>query len=115
MQLSGSTGRMSFRISSELRVGPGQYLAGLRDDDSLLRQVFFSILRHHHPNLASKVNFESITPYTDWQMWIARTKRAGAAVEAGMHRAVGFGTWVLFRTAAALCGNLLSKQILICV
>lgn len=28
----------------------------LRDDDSLLRQVFFSVLRHHHPNLANKVD-----------------------------------------------------------
>jgi len=28
----------------------------LRDDDSLLRQIFFSVLRHHHPNLANKVD-----------------------------------------------------------
>ena len=28
----------------------------LRDDDSLLRQIFFNVLRHHHPNLASKVD-----------------------------------------------------------
>ena len=28
----------------------------LRDDDSLLRQVFFGTLRHHHPNLANKVD-----------------------------------------------------------
>lgn len=28
----------------------------LRDDDSLLRQTFFSILRHHHPRLANKVD-----------------------------------------------------------
>jgi len=28
----------------------------LRDDDSLLRQMFFGILRHHHPNLARKVD-----------------------------------------------------------
>jgi len=28
----------------------------LRDDDSLLRQVFFSVLRHHHPTLANKVD-----------------------------------------------------------
>lgn len=26
----------------------------LREDDSLLRQIFFSVLRHHHPNLANK-------------------------------------------------------------
>jgi hypothetical protein len=28
----------------------------LRDDDSLLRQVFFNVLRHHHPNTANKVD-----------------------------------------------------------
>eukprot|EP00798_Chlamydomonas_sp_ICE-L_P009929 gene9929-7799_t len=28
----------------------------LRADDSLLRQVFFGILRHHHPNMANKVD-----------------------------------------------------------
>lgn len=28
----------------------------LREDDSLLRQIFFNILRHYHPNLASKVD-----------------------------------------------------------
>lgn len=28
----------------------------LRDDDSLLRQMFFGVLRHHHPNLARKVD-----------------------------------------------------------
>jgi len=28
----------------------------LREDDSLLRQIFFSVLRHHHPNLANKVD-----------------------------------------------------------
>jgi hypothetical protein len=27
----------------------------LRDDDSLLRQMFFNVLRHHHPNTATKV------------------------------------------------------------
>lgn len=26
----------------------------LREDDSLLRHTFFSILRHHHPAIASK-------------------------------------------------------------
>ncbi|EFJ49534.1 hypothetical protein VOLCADRAFT_59445 [Volvox carteri f. nagariensis] len=57
MQLSSlNQGRMNYRIPSELRAGPGQFLTGLRDDDSLLRQVFFSILRHHHPNLAAKVD-----------------------------------------------------------
>ncbi|PNH07125.1 Phosphoenolpyruvate carboxylase 1, partial [Tetrabaena socialis] len=44
----------SFRLSNDLRGNPHQFLTGLRDDDSLLRQVFFSILRHHHPNLAAK-------------------------------------------------------------
>ncbi|GFR48761.1 hypothetical protein Agub_g10581 [Astrephomene gubernaculifera] len=48
---------MSYRMSaSDLRMGPGHFLTGLRNDDSLLRQVFFSILRHHHPNLAAKVD-----------------------------------------------------------
>ncbi|GLI68046.1 hypothetical protein VaNZ11_012369 [Volvox africanus] len=47
---------MNFRVSSERRAGPGQFLNVLRDDDSLLRQIFFDILRHHHPNLASKVD-----------------------------------------------------------
>ncbi len=42
-------------MSQDLRTGPANFLSGLRDDDSLLRQVFFSILRHHHPNLAAKV------------------------------------------------------------
>lgn len=28
----------------------------LRDDDSLLRQMFFNVLRHHHPNTANKVD-----------------------------------------------------------
>lgn len=28
----------------------------LRDDDSLLRQMFFNVLRHHHPNTATKVD-----------------------------------------------------------
>jgi len=28
----------------------------LRDDDSLLRQVFFNVLRHHQPNTANKVD-----------------------------------------------------------
>jgi hypothetical protein len=47
----------SYRASSEgvRGGGAGFFLSGLRDDDSLLRQVFFSILRHHHPNLATKV------------------------------------------------------------
>lgn len=27
----------------------------LREDDSLLRQVFFNVLKHHHPQLAAKV------------------------------------------------------------
>lgn len=27
----------------------------LRDDDSLLRQIFFGVLRHHHPNLVRRV------------------------------------------------------------
>ncbi|GIL79818.1 hypothetical protein Vretifemale_9097 [Volvox reticuliferus] len=44
---------MSFGISSEPRAG--QFLTGLRDDASLLRQIFFSILHHHHPKLATKV------------------------------------------------------------
>jgi hypothetical protein len=26
----------------------------LRDDDSLLRQIFFGVLRHHHPNLVRR-------------------------------------------------------------
>lgn len=55
MQLSATSGRTSFRVSQDLRTGPANFLSGLRDDDSLLRQVFFSILRHHHPNLAAKV------------------------------------------------------------
>lgn len=36
--------------------GSSSYAALLRDDDSLLRQIFFSVLRHHHPNLANKVS-----------------------------------------------------------
>lgn len=28
----------------------------LRDDDSLLRQIFFNVLRHHQPNTATKVD-----------------------------------------------------------
>lgn len=28
----------------------------LREDDNLLRQIFFGVLRHHHPNLATKVD-----------------------------------------------------------
>jgi phosphoenolpyruvate carboxylase len=28
----------------------------LREDDSLLRQIFFNVLKHHHPQLASKVD-----------------------------------------------------------
>ncbi|PNW72303.1 hypothetical protein CHLRE_16g673852v5 [Chlamydomonas reinhardtii] len=56
MQLSATSGRTSFRVSQDLRTGPANFLSGLRDDDSLLRQVFFSILRHHHPNLAAKVD-----------------------------------------------------------
>ena len=27
----------------------------LREDDSLLRQIFFNVLKHHHPQLAAKV------------------------------------------------------------
>jgi len=36
--------------------GGSSYAALLRDDDSLLRQIFFGVLRHHHPNLANKVD-----------------------------------------------------------
>jgi hypothetical protein len=28
----------------------------LRDDDSLLRQIFMNVLKHHHPNLASSID-----------------------------------------------------------
>jgi hypothetical protein len=28
----------------------------LREDDSLLRQIFFNVLKHHHPQLAAKVS-----------------------------------------------------------
>lgn len=28
----------------------------LREDDSLLRKIFFNVLRHHHPNVANKVD-----------------------------------------------------------
>jgi hypothetical protein len=28
----------------------------LREDDSLLRQIFFNVLKHHHPQLAAKVD-----------------------------------------------------------
>jgi hypothetical protein len=28
----------------------------LREDDSLLRQTFFEIVYHHHPNLAEKID-----------------------------------------------------------
>lgn len=28
----------------------------LREDDSLLRQIFLSVLKHHHPKLASKID-----------------------------------------------------------
>ncbi|GFH14896.1 uncharacterized protein HaLaN_11030, partial [Haematococcus lacustris] len=31
---------------------PGGLADLLRNDDSLLRQIFFGVLRHHHPNLA---------------------------------------------------------------
>jgi phosphoenolpyruvate carboxylase len=50
--------RQSFRTSIDASVGMGNrsnFLTGLRDDDSLLRTVFFGILKHHHPNLAAKV------------------------------------------------------------
>lgn len=39
----------------------------LRDDDSLVRQTFFGILRHHHPNMANKVD----VVYALSQAWCA--------------------------------------------
>ena len=35
---------------------PGDTKKLLREDDNLLRQIFFGVLRHHHPNLANKVD-----------------------------------------------------------
>lgn len=46
-----SPGSMSF-------MGPNVQLNAkqlLREDDSLLRQIFFNVLKHHHPQLAAKV------------------------------------------------------------
>eukprot|EP00877_Chromochloris_zofingiensis_P014491 jgi/Chrzof1/9296/UNPLg00263.t1_PEPC1[v5.2] len=37
-------------------LGPADARQLLRDDDSLLRQIFFNVLKHHHPNLANKVD-----------------------------------------------------------
>lgn len=57
--MAASRGRGSFDAMLRSIAGSGGGDAKrfyLRDDDSLLRQVFFSVLRHHHPNLANKVD-----------------------------------------------------------
>lgn len=46
----------AFEVDIATSPGGSSYAALLRDDDSLLRQIFFSVLRHHHPNLANKVD-----------------------------------------------------------
>lgn len=44
----------------------------LREDDSLLRQIFFSVLRHHHPNLANKVSAsQAATQWAQQALFIA--------------------------------------------
>ena len=52
---------------ADLKEGWGKRL--LRDDDSLLRQIFTEVLRHHHPNLAGKVDaiYELATAWCEGQ------------------------------------------------
>jgi phosphoenolpyruvate carboxylase len=49
-------GTVSMGVDNTALLMPTSAKQLLRDDDSLLRQMFFNVLRHHHPNTANKVD-----------------------------------------------------------
>lgn len=45
-QLADPVGMVDLKLNTDAR-------QLLRDDDNLLRQIFVSVLKHHHPNLGA--------------------------------------------------------------
>ena len=54
----------------------------LREDDSLLRHTFFSILRHHHPAIASKASPHPRLQYHIITLQMCQVFRAGYDTQA---------------------------------
>ncbi len=82
-RISTEARQLSQRNDLELMGAGGNYAGLLRDDDSLLRQIFFGVLRHHHPNLVRAARAPATI--ATWRTvrarslaWIARASMAMA-------------------------------------